>query len=251
MQQNGYGLANRIADKLWLRAVVGLPGKDKRPLRHIFDLEQRRRSMRIMASVLAFAVGLMIVGKLSADDKVCPTTETGHHAMMSGVCLKGLNLTDDQKAKVDVLKKEYRSKFRAAADTILTADQRKARDDAVKAAKAAGKKGPEVWKAAREAVKPTDDQKAKFKEVMRPLRKELHAKVLAILTSEQKEQLKQNRAAVMSQHHAMGMQFLKGLNLTDEQKAKVKALHKESHEKLMAILTPEQKEQLKKHDACK
>ena len=56
----------------------------------------------------------------------------------------------------------------------------------------------------------------------------------------------------MSQHHAMGMHLLRGLNLTDDQKAKVKALHKETHEKLMAILTPEQKEQLKqKHDACK
>ena len=38
----------------------------------------------------------------------------------------------------------------------------------------------------------------------------------------------------------MHCHFLKGLNLTDDQKAQVKALHKESHEKLMAILTPEQ-----------
>ena len=134
-----------------------------------------------MASVLAFAVGLTIVGTLSADDKLGPTTEPQRHRMMmSGVCLKGLNLTDDQKAKVDTLKTEYRAKFKAAADTVLTADQQKARDDAVKAAKAEGKKGPEVWKAAIQAVKPTDDQKAKFKEVMRPLHKELHEKVLAI-----------------------------------------------------------------------
>ena len=49
-------------------------------------------------------------------------------------------------------------------DSVLTADQKKARDDAVKAAKDAGKKGPEVLRAARAAVKLTDDQKAKMKE---------------------------------------------------------------------------------------
>ena len=214
--------------------------------------------MRIIASVLALAVALTIVGKLSAEDKACPTTKPQHHTMgMPWDCLKGLNLTDDQKAKVKDLRKEYGPKFKAAADSILTADQKKAREDAVKAAKAEGKKGPEVGKAAMQAVKLTEDQKAKMKEVMKPLHKEVHEKLMAILTSEQKEQLKQKCATATPGHHAMGhWHFLKGLNLTDDQKAKVKALHKEFHEKLMAILTPEQKEQLKqkceKHDkACK
>ncbi len=215
--------------------------------------------MRMVASVLALAVGLTFVGKLSADDdKSCPATKPHHHEMgMPWHILKGLNLTDDQKAKVKDLRKEYGPKFKAAADGILTADQKKARDDAVQAAKAEGKKGPEVWKAVRQAVKLTDEQKAKFKEVMKPLHKELHEKILALLTTEQKDQLKQKCAAATSDHHAMGTpcHFLKGLNLTDDQKAKVKALHKEMHEKFLAILTPEQKEQLKqpceKHKACK
>jgi Spy/CpxP family protein refolding chaperone len=214
--------------------------------------------MRIVASVLALAVALTIVGRLSAaDDKACPTTKPHHHAMGTPWdVLKGLNLTDDQKAKVKELRKEYGPKFKAAADSVLTADQREAREDAVKAAKAEGKKGPEVGKAAMEAVKLTDDQKAKMKEVMKPLHKEVHEKLMAILTSEQKEQLKEKCAATKPEHHATGhWHFLKGLNLTDDQKAKVKELHKEFHEKLMTILTPEQKSQLKqqceKHKDCK
>jgi Spy/CpxP family protein refolding chaperone len=105
--------------------------------------------------------------------------------------LKGLNLTDEQQVKVKELKKEYRPKFKAAIDSVLTADQTKARDDAVKTAKDAGKKGPEVFKAARAAVKLTDDQDTKLKEVMKPLHKEVHEKLMAILTPEQREQLTQ------------------------------------------------------------
>ncbi len=104
---------------------------------------------------------------------------------------QGLKLTDDQKAQVKELRKEYGPKFKAAADSILTAEQKKARADAVKAAKAEGKKGREVMKAAHEAVKLTDEQKAKIKEAMKPLHKEVREKIMAILTPEQKAQLKQ------------------------------------------------------------
>ncbi len=210
--------------------------------------------MKVVASVLALALALTMVGKLAADEKSCPLAASHHHGMLHDL-LKGLNLTDDQKAKVKELRKEYEPKFKAAADSVLTADQQKARDDAVKAAKAEGKKGPEVWKAAMKAVKLTDEQKAKMKEVMKPLHKEAHEKLMAILTTEQKEQLKQKCATATSHHHATACHFLKGLNLTDDQKAKVKQLHKEFHEKLMAILTPEQQAQLKekceKHKSCK
>jgi Spy/CpxP family protein refolding chaperone len=143
--------------------------------------------MRYVASVLAFA----IVGKLSADEKACPATKPQHHAVAAWGMLKGLNLTDEQQVKVKELKKEYRPKFKAAIDSVLTADQTKARDDAVKTAKDAGKKGPEVFKAARAAVKLTDDQDTKLKEVMKPLHKEVHEKLMAILTPEQREQLTQ------------------------------------------------------------
>ena len=78
--------------------------------------------MRIVVSVLALAVALTIVGKLSAaDDKACPATEPQHHAMgMPWDILKGLNLTDDQKAKVKELHKEIHEKLMA----ILTPEQK-------------------------------------------------------------------------------------------------------------------------------
>jgi Spy/CpxP family protein refolding chaperone len=148
--------------------------------------------MKFVAGVLALAVAFAMVGKLSADDKSCPTSKPQRHAMAGPWdLLKGLNLTDDQKAQVKALRKEYMPKFKAAADNILTDEQKKARDDAVKAAKAEGKKRGEVMKAAHEAVKLTDEQKTKMKEAVKPLHKEVHEKLMAILTPEQKAQLKQ------------------------------------------------------------
>jgi Spy/CpxP family protein refolding chaperone len=163
--------------------------------------------MRTVSTVLALAVSLMIVGNLSAaDEKKGPE---GRHprgpAMERGdlfpaeMLIKGLNLTDDQKAKFEALKKEYGPKLKESwqkADSVLTADQKKAREEAVKAAKAADKKGPEVWKDAHAAVKLTDEQKAKMAEIQKEgqaLRKEVHEKVMALLTPEQQEQLKKAR----------------------------------------------------------
>ena len=206
--------------------------------------------MRFVASVLALAMAFAIVGKLSADEKACPTTKPRHHATAAWDMLKGLNLTDEQKATVKELKKEYRPRFKAAIDSVLTADQTKARDDAMKTAKAEGKKGHELWQAVRQAVKLTDEQKAKLKEAIKPLHKDVHEKLLAILTTEQKEQLKQKceKYSVAKSHHAVGMSWrvLKGLNPTDDQKAKVKELRKEYRPKFKAaadsVLTTDQKQ---------
>jgi Spy/CpxP family protein refolding chaperone len=152
--------------------------------------------MRAISILLALAVSLVFVGTLSAADQACPATKSeGHeHAMMGPWnMLKGLNLTDDQKAKVKELWKEYEPKFKAAANTVLTADQKKVRDAAITAAKESGKKGPPHFD-----LKLTDEQKAKMKEVMTPLHKEIHEKITALLTPEQQEQLK----AKMAEHKA-------------------------------------------------
>ena len=64
--------------------------------------------MKSVASILALAVALTMVGKLWAnDDKTCPASK--HHHAMGMPCdmLKGLNLTDDQKAKVKELHKVW------------------------------------------------------------------------------------------------------------------------------------------------
>lgn len=229
--------------------------------------------MRIARTMLALAVSLVIVGNLSAaEEKRGPEGKHPRQAMMEHwAMLRGVNLTDDQKAKVDSVKQEYGPKFKEARgkiDAILTEEQRKARDEAVKTAKAAGKRGDEVWKDAKAAVTLTDEQKAKMAEARKgveALHQEAREKIMAILTTEQKEQLKKPRDG-MHGHPQMGRggAMLEGLNLTDDQKAKiaeirkdyapklqeagkdVQALRKEVHEKVLACLTPEQQEQLKK-----
>jgi Spy/CpxP family protein refolding chaperone len=107
--------------------------------------------------------------------------------------LKDLNLTDQQKAKVADLKKEYLPKFKDSwkgLGDILTAEQKKAREEAIKVAKAAGKNLKEIHEAVKQAVKLTDAQKASLKqagEKAQSLFQEFRDKVAALLTPEQKE----------------------------------------------------------------
>ena len=109
---------------------------------------------------------------------------------------KGIELTVDQKAKLDALNKEFGPKLaecRKKAASIITADQKKARTEAVKKAKADGKKGKEVQAAANAAVAITADQKklqAETKKAMGALNKEIRTQFAALLTDEQKAKLK-------------------------------------------------------------
>ncbi len=109
---------------------------------------------------------------------------------------KGIELTADQKTKVDALNKEFGPKLaecRKKAAGIITADQKKARIEAVKKAKADGKKGKEVQAAANAAVAITDDQKAQqteCKKAMGALNKEIRTQFAALLTDDQKAKLK-------------------------------------------------------------
>ena len=109
---------------------------------------------------------------------------------------KSIELTADQKTKVDALNKEFGPKLaecRKKAASIITADQKKARTEAVKKAKADGKKGKEVQAAANAAVAITADQKTQqteCKKAMGALNKEIRTQFAALLTDEQKAKLK-------------------------------------------------------------
>jgi hypothetical protein len=109
---------------------------------------------------------------------------------------KGIELTADQKTKVDDLNKEFGPKLaecRKKAASIITADQKKARTEAMKKAKADGKKGKGLRAAVTAAVAITADQKAKQVEVgkaMKALNKEIRTQFAALLTDEQKAKLK-------------------------------------------------------------
>ena len=54
-------------------------------------------------------------------------------------------------------------------DSIPTAEQKKARDQAFKAAMAAGKKGKDVWDAAEAAMKLSDEQKTKLSDARKEM----------------------------------------------------------------------------------
>jgi len=107
-----------------------------------------------------------------------------------------IELTADQKTKLDALNKEFGPKLaecRKKAAGIITADQKKARAEAVKKAKADGKKGKEVQAAANAALAITADQKtqqAECKKAMQALNKEIKTQFAALLTDDQKAKLK-------------------------------------------------------------
>ena len=109
---------------------------------------------------------------------------------------KGIELNEDQRAKVEALNKEFGPKLAACrkeAAGVISADQKKARSEAMKAAKAAGKKGKEMRAAAEAASKVTEDQKqqlARCKKDMGALQKEIRSQLAGILTDEQKAKLK-------------------------------------------------------------
>jgi Spy/CpxP family protein refolding chaperone len=162
--------------------------------------------MKATNFVLAVAVSAVFGGLVWAAEQTPSAikpepAKPGHHehdSMMMGPwhLLRQLNLTEEQKDKVGVLRKEYGPKFRAAMDKILTPDQRKARDEAMKAAKEAKEEGkrPAGHLGARPNL--TDEQRAKLRETVRPLEKEVLEKIRAILTPKQREQLK----ALMAEH---------------------------------------------------
>ena len=97
------------------------------------------------------------------------------------------------------MQKQYAPKLKDLAqtrDNVLTADQKKARQDAIKAARAAGKRGPEVREAIQAAMKLTDAQKAKLADAQkasRTLNKEIMDKVNQVLTPDQQATLKKAR----------------------------------------------------------
>jgi len=109
---------------------------------------------------------------------------------------KSIELSADQKAKVDALNKEFGPKLaecKKKANSIITADQKKARYEAVKKAKADGKKGKELRAAADAALAITADQKDQQTECRKAtsaLQKEIRTQFAALLTDEQKAKIK-------------------------------------------------------------
>jgi len=155
--------------------------------------------MRTVRTVLVLAIALAIAAPALAQKKERPPREKKAPkcpamAMMERMS-ENLNLTPDQKAKIEAIAKEFGPKMAEAQKKtdVLTPEQKKAMQDAGKAAKEAGKKGKEARDAVDAAVKITDDQKAKMNEARKELgviQKEMREQFMTVLTPEQKEQFK-------------------------------------------------------------
>ena len=144
-----------------------------------------------------------------------------------------LDLTDDEVAKFAEIRKEYRPKVEKALKELqglLSDDQKKARQEAVRA----DKKRREILA----SLNLTDDQKAKVeavgKEVRALLREEVE-KMRDVLTESQKEKLeefKDERKDRVRDRKAHAIASFKDLNLTDEQKTKLMDIRKEYRPKV-------------------
>jgi len=132
------------------------------------------------------------------------------HAHAAGRVFEGLNLTADQKTRLQSLLQEQRSQMQALRNnTSLTAEQKKQQS--------------------------------------RELRKTNHEQLLAILTPEQQAQLKQMHQQRAGRRASFndGRRF-QALNLTAEQKSQLKPIFESTRQEMKALrgdtsLTPEQK----------
>ena len=147
-----------------------------------------RKSLCVML-VLAVAVSVSAdetKGKKKKDKK--PPSPTARF-------VEKLDLTDAQKEQAAAVDKEFAPKMAEINQTrqaLLTDEQKTAEKDARKAAKDAGKTPAESRKAVDEALKLTDDQKAKMKDIQKR-NTELNGKIVQalkkFLTAEQIEKL--------------------------------------------------------------
>ena len=113
---------------------------------------------------------------------------------------KEITLTDDQKAKVEAIKKEHGPKVAELTkkiDESLTDEQKKARKEAGDKARADGKKGKDLQSTVDEALKLTDDQKKQRAEVQPELTKlslSIKEQIHGLLTDDQKTHYKLPKA---------------------------------------------------------
>jgi len=155
---------------------------------------------KVASMVLALIVSFVFVDSLSAQQKGRPQGRHGGWSVIDRVeRVKDLKLTDDQKSKLAELKKQYAPKTKELTgklDSVLTADQKKARADALKAARESGKRPDR--QSIQAAMKLTDAQKANMadgRKGMAALNKEITGNVNKLLTTEQQDVLKKALAS--------------------------------------------------------
>jgi hypothetical protein len=186
---------------------IALLGASSRRNIALFTLEGDA-SMRNAHIVLAVAIALLISTAAVAQEKkkrtparkLSPTSQAMLRMHMLHKALEELDLTDEQKQAHKKVHEEIGPKMKEIMDgmkEILSEEQVAALEEAGKKAKEAGKTGRAMFVAIESALKLTDEQKEKMKEPSEKLvalQKQAVRKVMAILTPEQKEEIRAKMA---------------------------------------------------------
>jgi Spy/CpxP family protein refolding chaperone len=144
-----------------------------------------------------------------------------------------LDLTDNEMMKIGDIRDEYRPKIRAAVKQmfgVLNDDQKKTREEALKA----GKKRSEI----RESLSLSADQKEKLESIGKDLRAlvgEEMEKIRDVVTPEQQETIQAAREETgnkVRDRLAWRIANLKELNLSEEQVTKINDIRKEYRPKV-------------------
>jgi hypothetical protein len=152
----------------------------------------------VMRTVIVLGVAALLAASGRADEQKAEKKAKPKGEPFAAVFSfpKSIQLDDKQKEAVAGLKKEYTpqlEELRGKRVKIITPERQKAMAEAVKAAKAEGKKGKELNEARLAALKLTDEEKGQLKELDQAqlkLAKEIGQKKMALLTDEQKASLK-------------------------------------------------------------
>jgi Spy/CpxP family protein refolding chaperone len=164
--------------------------------------------MKTVRSVLAMVACLAIVGTLVAAEGEKPGGRRGPGAGGPGrgdatsridFMVRGLDLTDAQKAKIEDIKKEFAPKLKAArekSESILTDEQKKKQAEVFQKARESREGFQNIRETLEKELKLTDAQKKQREEarkVSEDLNKAMTDKVTELLTPEQKEKLQKAR----------------------------------------------------------
>ena len=146
---------------------------------------------------LFFAIGLVaLIGVAFGAQEQKKEKKGGKRADPTAAIktkLESLDLSAEQKEKIEKIFADQGAKVKAAAEKVaasLTDEQRKARAEANKSAKAAGKKGKEASDEALAAMKLTDEQKKAYDEATKAQQEAgqaLNKAISEVLTPEQRE----------------------------------------------------------------
>jgi Spy/CpxP family protein refolding chaperone len=157
----------------------------------------------------------------------------GEHLAERIAHLRELDLTEAERTKIAEIRKECRPRIAKAMEGLkgtLNAEQRKAREEGLKA----GKKRREVIASLNLTAEQKEKVEAVGKEVRSLVREELQ-KIRDVLTEGQKEKIREfreERREHVRDRMAHRIANLKDLNLTDEQKAKIAEIRKEYRPKI-------------------